>query len=160
MPDRARAMPMKIAVGIVIAVAMLWVILLVALLVMRPKGLRVKDAALIMPDLVLLVRDLARDRSIPRRVRARLWILLAWMVSPIDAIPDVIPVIGMADDAILVYLVLRSVTRVAGTETLRRHWRGTPEALAAVERLLRIDDGASARSRRARSEPGDGDRPK
>jgi uncharacterized membrane protein YkvA (DUF1232 family) len=92
-----------------------------------------------MPNLVLLVRDLARDRSLPRRVRVRLWLLLAWMASPIDAIPDIIPVVGVADDVILVYLVVRSVARAAGGQVLERHWRGTPEGLASVERLLRID---------------------
>jgi uncharacterized membrane protein YkvA (DUF1232 family) len=138
----------KYVIGIVAAFAALWLILVFALIAARPKGLRASDAARLMPDLVFLVRDLARDRSIPRRVRARIWILLAWMASPIDAIPDVIPVIGMADDVILAYFVLRSVARVAGIDVLEQHWRGTPEGLAALEHLLRLDHDR-ARSERA-----------
>jgi len=139
----------KYVISIVVAFATLWLILVLALIAARPKGLRASDAARMMPDLVLLVRDLARDRSIPRRVRARIWILLAWMASPIDAIPDIIPVIGMADDVILTYLVLRSVARVAGNDVLKQHWRGSPESLATLEHLLGLDH-PSARSERAR----------
>ena len=124
--------------GIAVAFATLWVLLLVVLVIARPKGLRVADTARLMPDLVRLVRGLASDRALPRHVRARIWLLLAWMVSPIDAIPDVIPVIGVADDAVLVYLVLRSVVRAAGEDVLARHWPGSPEGLAALERLLNL----------------------
>ncbi|HEY5012944.1 MAG TPA: DUF1232 domain-containing protein [Acidimicrobiia bacterium] len=139
---------MKYAVGIVVALATMWLILVLTLIAARPKGLRVADAARLMPDLLLLVRDLARDPSIPRRVRARIWILMAWIASPIDAIPDIVPVIGMADDVILVYLVLRSVARVAGNDALERHWRGTPEALAVLEHLLGLDHNPRARVHR------------
>ena len=136
---------MKYAIGIVVVFATLWLILVLALIAARPKGLRITDAARPMPDLVLLVRDLARDPSIPRFARARLWILLAWMASPVDAIPDIVPVIGIADDIILMYLVLRSVARAAGDEVLEHHWRGSPEALSALEHLLGV--GHDHRSR-------------
>ena len=134
-----RARAVKYAIGVIVAIGMLWLVFVVALIAARPKGLRITQTAKLMPDLILLVRDLARDRSIPRRVRTRIWLLLAWMASPIDAIPDVIPVIGVADDVILTYIVLRSVARSAGNETLERHWRGSPEGLAALEHLLRLD---------------------
>ena len=134
-----RARTVKYAIGLVVGIGTLWLVFVLALIAARPKGFRITQTAQLMPDLVLLVRDLARDRSIPRRVRTRIWILLAWMASPIDAIPDVIPVIGVADDVILTYLVLRSVARAAGNETLERHWRGSPEGLAALEHLLRLD---------------------
>jgi uncharacterized membrane protein YkvA (DUF1232 family) len=138
----------KYAIGIVAAFATLWLILVVALIAARPKELRTGDAARMMPDIVVLVAGLARDRSIPRRVRARIWILLAWMASPIDAIPDVIPVIGTADDVILIYLVLRSVARIAGNDVLEHHWHGSPEGLATLEHLLRLDHNDRTRSRR------------
>jgi uncharacterized membrane protein YkvA (DUF1232 family) len=126
----------KYVIGVAVGFAALWILLVVALVVARPKGMRAADAARLMPDLVRLVRGLARDRELPRSVRARIWFLLLWMASPIDAIPDVIPVIGLADDVILTYLVLRSVIRVAGDDVLERHWPGTPEGLAVIERLL------------------------
>ena len=127
---------MQYVVSVLISLAVLWLVLVVALVALRPKGLRVNDAVRLMPDVIILAGGLARDRSLPRRVRARIWILLAWMASPIDLIPDVIPVVGMVDDVVLAYLVLRSVARASGADVIERHWRGSPEALAAVERLL------------------------
>ena len=53
-------------------------------------------------------------------------------------IPDFIPVVGYADDAIIVAWVLRSVTRAAGPEALDRHWPGTPEGLQAVKRVAGV----------------------
>jgi uncharacterized membrane protein YkvA (DUF1232 family) len=64
--------------------------------------------------------------------------LAVYLLLPIDLIPDFIPVIGYADDAIIVAIALRSVTRVAGAEALERHWPGTPEGLVAVKRLAGI----------------------
>jgi uncharacterized membrane protein YkvA (DUF1232 family) len=68
-------------------------------------------------------------------VRVRLWLLLGYLALPVDLVPDFIPVIGYADDAVIVALALRSVTRHAGADALERHWPGTPEGLAAVRRL-------------------------
>jgi uncharacterized membrane protein YkvA (DUF1232 family) len=67
-----------------------------------------------------------------------LWLLLGYLALPIDLVPDFIPVIGYADDAVIVVLALRSVTRRAGPEALERHWPGTPEGLAAIRRLARL----------------------
>jgi uncharacterized membrane protein YkvA (DUF1232 family) len=85
---------------------------------------------------------MARHSSLPRRVRWRLWLLLGYLLVPIDLVPDFLPVVGYADDAIVIALVLRSVTRAAGPEALERHWRGTPEGLAVVRRLVRLDGGS------------------
>jgi uncharacterized membrane protein YkvA (DUF1232 family) len=127
---------MNYVVGILIAILGLWIALVVALIVLRPKDLRVADAARLMPDLLRLIGKLARDRALPRRTRAWLWFLLAFLASPIDIIPDFIPVIGFADDVIVSYFVLRHVFRVAGEEQLEHHWNGTPEGLAVVRRFL------------------------
>ena len=90
------------------------------------------------PDCFVLVRRLAGDPRVARRVRFALAGLVVYLACPIDLVPDFIPVIGYADDAIIVALILRSVTRAAGTEALDRHWPGTPEGLGAVKRLAGI----------------------
>src|SRR6185437_4285067 len=72
------------------------------------------DAARLLADLLRLVSRLARDRALPRGVRLRLWLVLAYLASPLDLIPDFVPVAGYADDAIIVGFVLRSVVRAAG----------------------------------------------
>jgi uncharacterized membrane protein YkvA (DUF1232 family) len=117
---------------------LVWLALVAALWLGRPDDVRVRDALRLLPDLVRLLRRLAADPSVPRGVRIRLWLLLGYLALPLDLVPDFIPVIGYADDAVIVALALRSVTRHAGAEALSRHWPGTPEGLAAVRRLAGI----------------------
>ncbi len=123
--------------GTVAAVAggllLLWLVLLVA--VWRSRALAPREALRLLPDLVRLVRRLAADRSLPGGVRIRLWLLLAYLVSPVDLVPDVIPLLGHADDVVLVAWTLRSVVRGAGAGALARHWPGEPRGLALVSRL-------------------------
>ncbi len=101
----------------------------------HPDTVTMRDALRLLPDLLRLLRRLAADQSIPTGVRVRLALLLVYLASPIDLIPDFIPVIGYADDAIVVALVLRSVTRRAGPDALDRHWPGTPEGLHLIKQL-------------------------
>lgn len=82
-----------------------------------------------------LVRRLAADKTLPRGVRIGLGLLLAYLAFPVDLIPDFIPVLGYADDAIIVTAVLRGVVRRAGIDAVRAHWPGTDEGFAAVARL-------------------------
>jgi uncharacterized membrane protein YkvA (DUF1232 family) len=110
---------------------------------LHPDTVGMKDALRLLPDLVRVLRRLAADRSVPAGVRVRLFLLLAYLLSPLDLVPDFLPVIGYADDVIVVALVLRSVIRSAGPEPLRRHWPGTPGGLLVIERLAGITpDGA------------------
>ena len=127
-------------VAVVGGLVVVWLILIVALWFARPDDLRLHDALRLLPDLVRLLRRLAVEPEVPVGVRVRLWLLFAYLASPVDLVPDFIPVVGYADDAILVALVLRSVTRRAGPETLERHWPGTPEGLAAVRTLAGLRD--------------------
>jgi uncharacterized membrane protein YkvA (DUF1232 family) len=89
----------------------------------------------LLPDLLRLLKRLAADPSLPRGVRIRLWLLLAYLITPIDLVPDFIPVIGYADDAIIVAIALRSVIHHSGPDSIRRHWPGTLDGLAAILRL-------------------------
>ncbi len=124
-----------VVLGLAGTLLLLWLALLVALWLTRPEEVRLREALRLLPDVVRLVRRLAADRTLPRAVRARLVLLLVYLASPIDLVPDFIPVLGYADDAVVVALVLRSVARSAGPQALERHWPGTPEGLAAVRRL-------------------------
>jgi uncharacterized membrane protein YkvA (DUF1232 family) len=117
----------------------MYLVLLGTLLALRPKGNLLKETLRLLPDLVRLLRRLAGDRSVPRATRARLWLLLAYLALPIDLVPDFVPVLGYADDAIIVSLVLRSVVRRAGPQVIRRHWPGTADGLAALSRLAGLD---------------------
>jgi uncharacterized membrane protein YkvA (DUF1232 family) len=130
----------SIPLSIVGGVVLLWITLMVMLWVGKPDDLGIRDSARLLPDLVRLIKRLATDPGMPRGVRVRLAVLLGYLAIPIDLIPDFIPVIGYADDAIIIALVLRSVTRAAGPAALDEHWPGTPEGLAAVRRLCRLPE--------------------
>ena len=93
--------------------------------------------ARLVPDLLVLIRRLAVDPRVPRSRRLLLYALIPYLASPIDLIPDFIPVLGYLDDAVLVVLALRTVVRAAGPAVLEEHWRGTPEGLALLRRALR-----------------------
>jgi len=121
--------------AIVGGLLLLWGVLLVLLWRSRPPDLTVREALRLLPDLVRLVRRLAADRSLPRGVRVRLWLLLSYLLSPVDLVPDVVPVLGYADDVVVVALALRSVVRAAGSHAVTRSWPGGPAGLAVVLRL-------------------------
>jgi uncharacterized membrane protein YkvA (DUF1232 family) len=74
----------------------------------------------------------------------RLWLLFAYLAMPFDLILDFIPVIGYADDAIIVAAVRRSVVRRAGADAVRRYWPGTPDGLAALWRAAGLPDTTEA----------------
>jgi uncharacterized membrane protein YkvA (DUF1232 family) len=125
---------LAVAGGLLLA----WVALLVILWRTAPGRTTVHDALRLVPDVVRLLRRLAADPTLPRGVRLRLWLLLGYLLMPIDLVPDFVPVVGYADDVIVVALALRSVARRVGPEALDKHWPGTPDGLAAVKRLAGV----------------------
>jgi uncharacterized membrane protein YkvA (DUF1232 family) len=132
---------MTLVLTIAIGLGLSYLVLLGALLVTRPKGNLLGETLRLLPDLLRLLRRLASDRSVPRAARVRLWLLLGYLAVPIDLVPDFVPVLGYADDAIIVSLVLRSVVRRAGARAVCRHWPGTDDGLAAVGRLTGLQLG-------------------
>ena len=131
-------MPWDIVIAVVVGLVVVWLLLVGTLWVAKPGELQLKDALRLLPDLIGLLRRLAADRTLPRGVRVRLWLLLGYLVLPVDLVPDFIPVLGYADDAVVVALALRSVVRRAGPDAIERHWRGSPDGLAVVLRLTRV----------------------
>jgi uncharacterized membrane protein YkvA (DUF1232 family) len=122
------------AAGLVAA----WLALLVALLVARPRGPLLAESLRLLPDLLRLLTALARDPGLPRGVRARLGLLMAYLAMPLDLVPDVLPVVGFADDAVVVVWALRSVVRAVGEEEVRRHWPGSDDGFAALRAVCRL----------------------
>jgi uncharacterized membrane protein YkvA (DUF1232 family) len=126
---------MTLVVTIAVAVGVAYLALLAALAAVRPKGNLLSEALRLLPDVLRLLRRLASDSTVSRASRVRLWLLFGYLAMPIDLVPDFVPVLGYADDAIIVGLVLRSVVRRAGVPVVRRHWPGTDDGLAALARL-------------------------
>ena len=130
--------------GVAAAVLLTWLLLVGALLAARPTGNTVREALRLLPDLLRLVTRLGRDHSLPRSVRLRLGLLLVYLAIPIDLVPDFLPLVGYADDLIMIMWVLRSVLRTVGEEPIRRHWPGNP---AGRDALLRLTQPISGKSR-------------
>ena len=121
-------------VGLGVALACLvgsWALLLVLARRLPPGILR--DLAAFIPDCVTTVRRLRRDPRVPRRARIAIVIAGIWVASPIDLIPEFIPVIGPLDDIVVVALALRYAGRQVPREVLMAAWPGEPRLL---ERLL------------------------
>lgn len=117
--------------GVGVALLLAGLALVIALLIARPSANVITESLRLMPDLVRLVARLSRDQTLPREARVRLGPLLACLAFPLDLIPDVVPVLGYADDVIVVLWALRSVIRAVGEEAIV----GTgPVPLLAVRR--------------------------
>jgi uncharacterized membrane protein YkvA (DUF1232 family) len=128
-----------LVIALVAALVLVWLALIVGLIVVRPRRGLLREALRLLPDVLRLIRRLAADKTLPRGVRIQLSLLLAYLAIPIDLIPDFIPVLGYADDAIIVTAVLRSVVRRAGLDAVRAHWPGTDDGFAAVARLTGLN---------------------
>jgi uncharacterized membrane protein YkvA (DUF1232 family) len=106
--------------------------LLIVLARRLPPGVA-KDLAAFIPDCVTTARTLRKDPRVPRRARVAVVIALLWVLSPIDLIPEFLPVIGPLDDVIAVALLLRYAGRSVPRQVLLDAWPGDPRLM---ERLL------------------------
>lgn len=128
----------QILLSILLGLIVIWLILVLALWQEQrkhPGNASLRDLLRLAPDVARLLKRLAADRTVPLRVRVWLVVLLVYLVSPIDLIPDFIPLLGYVDDALVVAIALRFATRQAGSAAIKRHWPGTPAGLEAVLRL-------------------------
>jgi uncharacterized membrane protein YkvA (DUF1232 family) len=128
---------LDVIISVSAALLLSWLALIVALAIRRPKGSLLKEALRLLPDLLRLLKRLTTDRTLPVGVRVRVSLLFVYLALPIDIIPDFVPVLGYADDAIIVILVLRSVCRRVSVEALRAAWPGSDDGFAALQRLLK-----------------------
>jgi uncharacterized membrane protein YkvA (DUF1232 family) len=126
---------MNVLLAIAPGLALDSLILLGVLIAARPGRETVREALRSLPDLVGLLRRLTADRSVPASARVRLSLLMVYLAVPIDVVPDFVPVLGYADDAIVVVPVLRSVVPRAGAPVVRRNWPGAEAGLSTVTRL-------------------------
>jgi len=122
-------------------VAALWAMAIAALWIFGRK-LAAKQLARAIPDLVALCRGLMGAPRVPFGSKVLVGAALAWVLSPIDLVPEFIPVLGPLDDVIVVGLVLRHLVKRAGPDVVQAHWRGDPRVLRTALRLagLRLPD--------------------
>lgn len=115
----------------VLAVLALYVGLLLGLLAFGRPG-QAKALVRFVPDCAVLFHRLIGDPRVSRRRKIALWLLAGYLLSPIDLVPDFLPVIGQLDDAIVVAITLRYVLRGGGDELIREHWPGPEDSLRVV----------------------------
>ena len=84
------------------------------------------------PDYVRLMLGLMRDSRVSRFDRVLVLAAVAYVVSPLDFIPDVIPFLGQVDDVFLIVIALQRLVENAGRRVIADHWRGDPDEVSEV----------------------------
>ena len=121
---------------VVLVVVAVWALIVIGL-VISGRRLAAREFATFLPNLGALFYGLLRDPRVPRTSKVLLGFGIAWFVSPIDLIPEFIPVVGPLDDAIVALLILRHVLGSVGREVLAEHWSGEPAVLDRMVRMTR-----------------------
>ncbi|HEY3004857.1 MAG TPA: YkvA family protein, partial [Kribbellaceae bacterium] len=93
-----------------------------------PPGL-LRDAAEFLPACLTTARRLRTDNEVPRRAKVALLIAILWVLSPVDLLPEFLPVVGPLDDVVAVVLLLRYAARSIPRETLLAAWPASPRLL-------------------------------
>jgi len=112
----------------------IWIVVAVVLVIVG-RVLLARELALLVPNLVRMFGGLLRDPRVPLRAKIVVGIASLWLASPIDLIPDFVPIAGQLDDAIVAALALRFILRTTDGAVVRQHWHGDP---ATLERVLRM----------------------
>ncbi len=107
-----------------------------------PPGLA-RDLAGFLPDCLTLLRRLWRDQRVPRRARVALAVAAVWAISPIDLVPEFVPVIGPLDDVLVVALALRYAVRQVPPAVVVEAWPGSPRVLDRLLGRVGVPPGAN-----------------
>lgn len=129
-------MDMRPVVAVLIGLALLWAALLVVFWILRPRDVPPREIVKVVPDVLRLIRGLIVDREVALDVRLVLVGLLAWIVSPIDLIPEFIPALGPLDDVVVAVVAMRYVRRRVGVDALRARWAGAADGFALLLRVI------------------------
>ena len=127
---------MELIVGLLVTLAQVWLAFVGLIWLYRPTRSLAAPAIRVIPDVGRLTRSLLADQATPRSAKVALAALLIYLVSPIDLIPDFIPLLGQTDDVVVVVLVLRWTGRRIGLDGLRTHWSGSDEGFDVLRRVL------------------------
>lgn len=100
-------------------------------------ALRFRDLALFLPRLARMIASLMADRTMPKAAKIALAAVAVYLASPIDLIPDFLPVIGYLDDVLLVAVVLDGLLTYVDRALLLRYWPGDPASLDAFAAVAR-----------------------
>ena len=91
-----------------------------------------------LPHLARTIARLAFDPRLPRAAKIALAAAAAYLLSPIDLIPDFIPLVGYLDDVLVAAVVVDGLLSYADRTLVVRYWPGTAESLERVARAARL----------------------
>jgi uncharacterized membrane protein YkvA (DUF1232 family) len=91
-----------------------------------------------LPDLVRLIARLVGDPTLPRAAKIALAAAMVYLASPIDLIPDFVPVVGYLDDLLLASLVIDGILNWVDRRLILKYWPGSPESLERLARAARM----------------------
>ena len=117
-------MGLELIIGLIAGLVVLWIALLALFFVLRPRDVPLRELLAVIPDVLRLLRSLVRDGSVPADVRIVVIGLVAWILSPIDLIPEFIPVLGPLDDVVVAVVAMRYVRRRVGIADWRSAGKG------------------------------------
>lgn len=116
-------------------VAVFYVLLIVAI-VLAGRKTAAKEIATLLPNFIIMFKGLMKDPRVPRGSKWLLAFGAAWVASPIDLLPEFLPVLGPLDDAVVVALILRHLLKKAGEDVVREHWCGEPSTMDMLLRKM------------------------
>lgn len=94
------------------------------------------DVVQLVPNLVKLLTRLMKDPRVPRRSKLMIGGLVAYLVSPIDLVPDFLPGVGRVDDVLIAVFVINHLIDRAGEDVVLEHWDGPYDLLDLVRTVL------------------------
>ena len=96
-----------------------------------------KELLLILPRLGRMIFSLIRDDELPRTAKVALGAVVLYLASPIDLLPDFIPLVGYLDDLLLAAIVVDGILNYVDRDLVRKYWPGSLSALDATATVAR-----------------------
>jgi uncharacterized membrane protein YkvA (DUF1232 family) len=118
--------------GVAIAINVAVWLVFVGVLLVAGRRTQARELVHFLPDCARLFKRLSRDPRVPRRAKLMLVVLAAYLLSPIDLVPDFLPIAGLVDDAVLAALAAAYLVRKAGRVPIEEHWSGSEAGLRVV----------------------------
>ncbi len=103
-----------------------------------PKYAKAVEMLLFLPDFAVLIFRLLKDPRVPAKAKAKLGLFVVYLASPIDVIPDFIPVLGQMDDLVAAVLVVRDILQTTPQEVVLELWSGQGDVIKTIGAVLDV----------------------
>ena len=91
-----------------------------------------------LPDIVRTIGGLALDPVLPKAAKIALGAAVLYLVSPVDLIPDFVPVLGYLDDVFVAAILIDGMLNFVDRGLVLKYWPGSPESLERIARSARV----------------------